>query len=207
MRYAKIVFDTKELMQDAPRKELAAAGAACETGPAREGALFVSADPEAVDAAFAAGFPCALALWTGVPARHARATHYLRAPYELVDLLTRREDVYDGLEWMKTAVEMQFIAQAGLAYSKDPYDIERFARLRELAAEMLARGSGLPDEDRARRVPLRDGLSDAQDRHAGRHRRGRPHTAGAGKHRPVGAARRLDGRGHHHLPKHRQGGV
>ena len=45
---------------------------------------------------------------------------------------------------MKTAVEMQFIAQAGLAYSKDPYDIERFGRLRELAAEMLARGSGLP---------------------------------------------------------------
>ena len=41
MRYAKIVFDTKELMQDAPREELAAAGAACETGPAREGALFV----------------------------------------------------------------------------------------------------------------------------------------------------------------------
>lgn len=144
MRYAKIVFDTKELMQDAPRKELAAAGAACETGPAREEALFVSADPEAVDAAFTAGFPCALALWTGVPARHARATHYLRAPYELVDLLTRREDIYDGLEWMKTAVEMQFIAQAGLAYSKDPYDIERFGRLRELAAEMLARGSGLP---------------------------------------------------------------
>ena len=130
MRYAKIVFDTKELMQDAPRKELAAAGAACETGPAREGALFVSADPKAVDAAFTAGFPCALALWTGVPARHARATHYLRAPYELVDLLTRREDIYDGLEWMKTAVEMQFIAQAGLAYSKDPYDIERFGRLR-----------------------------------------------------------------------------
>ena len=62
MRYAKIVFDTKELMQDAPRKELAAAGAACETGPAREEALFVSADPEAVDAAFAAGFPCALYL-------------------------------------------------------------------------------------------------------------------------------------------------
>ena len=57
MRYAKIVFDTKELMQDAPRKELAAAGAACETGPARERALFVSADPETVDAAFAAGFP------------------------------------------------------------------------------------------------------------------------------------------------------
>ena len=82
----------------------------------------------------------------GRSARHARATHYLRAPYELVELLTRREDVYDGLAWMQTAVEMQFIAQAGLAYSRDPYDLERFSRLRELAAKMLARGSGLPEK-------------------------------------------------------------
>ena len=144
MRYDTLIFDTKELLQDAPRERLEALGAACATGAARAGALFVSAAPEAVDAAFGAGFPCALALWKGVPVRHARATHYLRAPYELVELLTRREDVYDGLDWMKTAVEMQFIAQAGLAYSKDLYDIERFGRLRELAAEMLARGSGLP---------------------------------------------------------------
>ena len=136
----------KNLCRTLRAKELDALGAACETGAARAGALFVSARPEAVDAAFAAGFPCALALWKGVPARHARATHYLRAPYELVELLTRREDVYDGLAWMQTAVEMQFIAQAGLAYSKDPYDLERFARLRELAAKMLARGSGLPEK-------------------------------------------------------------
>ena len=146
MRYDTFVFDTQELLKDAPREQLEALGAACEVGAARAGALCVSAAPEAVDAAFASGFFCALALWKGVPARHARATHYLRAPYELVELLTRREDVYDGLAWMQTAVEMQFIAQAGLAYSKDPYDLERFARLRELAAKMLSRGSGLPEK-------------------------------------------------------------
>ena len=146
MRYDTFVFDTEELLRDAPREQLEALGAACEVGAARAGALFVSAAPEAVDAAFASGFSCALALWRGVPARHARAAHYLRAPYELVELLTRREDVYDGLAWMQTAVEMQFIAQAGLAYSRDPYDLERFARLRELAAKMLSRGSGLPEK-------------------------------------------------------------
>ena len=116
MRYDTFVFDTQELLRDAPRERLEALGSACEVGTARAGALFVSAAPEAVDAAFASGFSCALALWRGVPARHARAAHYLRAPYELVELLTRREDVYDGLAWMQTAVEMQFIAQAGLHY-------------------------------------------------------------------------------------------
>ena len=144
MQYATIFFDTEELMREAPLQELARLGAACGTGGPQEGALFVSAAPEAVDAAFGGGFACALALWKGLPARHARATHYLRAPYDLAALLARRESVYDGLEWMRTAVEMQFIAQAGLAYSKDPYDLERFGRLRELAAGMLSRGSGMP---------------------------------------------------------------
>ena len=134
MAYEKIVFDGEALFSDAPRKELEALGAACVVGAAQKGALFVSARPEAVNAAFDAGLDCALALWRGVPARHARATYYLREPYDLAALLTRREKPYDGLEWMQTAVEMQFIAQAGLAYSKDPYDLERFARLREMAA-------------------------------------------------------------------------
>ena len=146
MAYERIVFDGEALFSDAPREELEALGAACTVGAAQRGALFVSAKPEAVNAAFDAGLDCALALWRGVPARHARATHYLREPYDLVTLLTRRERPYDGLEWMRTAVEMQFIAQAGLAYSKDPYDLERFARLREMAAQMLARGSGLPEK-------------------------------------------------------------
>ena len=146
MRYDTLVFDTEGLLQDAPRGELEALGVACKAGAARAGALFVSADTAAVDAAYAQGLACALALWKGVPARHARATHYLRAPYDLVTLCTRREGPYDGLAWMQTAVEMQFIAQAGLAYSKDPYDLERFARLRELAAKMLVRGSGMPEK-------------------------------------------------------------
>lgn len=44
------------------------------------------------------------------------------------------------------AVELQALAQAGLHYSKDPYDIERFARIRELSAEMLAERTELPKE-------------------------------------------------------------
>jgi len=46
--------------------------------------------------------------------------------------------------WLAWAVELQALAQAGLHYSKDPYDLERFARVREIAAEMLSEKSDIP---------------------------------------------------------------
>lgn len=48
--------------------------------------------------------------------------------------------------WLRWAVEIQSIAQAGLTYGRDRYDMERYARLREIAAEMLVQPSGLPLE-------------------------------------------------------------
>ena len=47
------------------------------------------------------------------------------------------------VEW---AEELQSLAQAGLYYVKDEYDRERFQRVREIAAEMLAVRTGLPLE-------------------------------------------------------------
>ena len=47
------------------------------------------------------------------------------------------------LDW---AVELQSLAQAGLAYGKDIYDIERFQRIREISAEMMAHLTDLPVE-------------------------------------------------------------
>ena len=47
------------------------------------------------------------------------------------------------LDW---AVELQSLAQAGLAYGRDVYDIERFQRIREISAEMMAHLTGLPVE-------------------------------------------------------------
>ncbi len=47
---------------------------------------------------------------------------------------------------VRWAKELQFIAQAGLTYSKNPYDLERFQRIRDLSAEMMSEKSGLsPD--------------------------------------------------------------
>lgn len=48
--------------------------------------------------------------------------------------------------WLSWAKELQFIAQAGLTYSKDPYDLERFGRIREIAAEMIANRTEIPLE-------------------------------------------------------------
>ena len=46
-------------------------------------------------------------------------------------------------KWLDWAVELQALAQAGLFYSKDIYDIERFQRIRDIAAEMLVTPTGL----------------------------------------------------------------
>lgn len=46
--------------------------------------------------------------------------------------------------WLNWAIELQSLAQAGLTYSKDAYDIERFERIREISAEMVAHKSDTP---------------------------------------------------------------
>ena len=40
--------------------------------------------------------------------------------------------------WLKWAVELQAIAQAGLFYGKDCFDKERYERIRDISAEMLS---------------------------------------------------------------------
>lgn len=47
------------------------------------------------------------------------------------------------IDW---AVELQSLAQAGLFYSKDPFDIERFERIREISAELLTTKTDLSIE-------------------------------------------------------------
>ena len=42
-------------------------------------------------------------------------------------------------KWLKWAIEIQSLSQIGLAYTKDVYDRERYERLREISAGMLAK--------------------------------------------------------------------
>jgi len=48
--------------------------------------------------------------------------------------------------WLDWAVELQALAQAGLTYGKDVYDLERYTRIREIAAEMIAHQADMPLE-------------------------------------------------------------
>jgi ADP-ribose pyrophosphatase YjhB (NUDIX family) len=46
-------------------------------------------------------------------------------------------------QWINWTTRLQAIAQTGLTFAKDPYDIERYQAIREIAAEMLAAGTDL----------------------------------------------------------------
>lgn len=49
-------------------------------------------------------------------------------------------------KWLQWAVELQSLAQAGLFYGKDPFDLERYQRVRDIAAEMVSCQTELPLE-------------------------------------------------------------
>lgn len=46
-------------------------------------------------------------------------------------------------KWLKWAKEIQGLAQSGLAYTTNVYDIERYERLREISAEMIEEKSNI----------------------------------------------------------------
>ena len=55
--------------------------------------------------------------------------------------MEKQEREHQWLEWAK---ELQILAQAGLTYTKDPFDKERFERVREIAAEIVSMQGRLP---------------------------------------------------------------
>lgn len=57
--------------------------------------------------------------------------------------------------WVARVREIQSIAQAGATYAGSPYDLERYARLRELAADMAA-ALALSEPDKVRMTVLEE---------------------------------------------------
>lgn len=47
-------------------------------------------------------------------------------------------------KWLEWAIELQSLAQAGLTYGKDLYDRERYKRIREISAEIMAYKTDIP---------------------------------------------------------------
>lgn len=48
--------------------------------------------------------------------------------------------------WLKWAIDIQSIAQAGIEYTKDIYDKERYEMLRDIAAEMISFKTEIPKD-------------------------------------------------------------
>lgn len=49
-------------------------------------------------------------------------------------------------QWLDWAMRLQALAQDGLLFARNPFDAARYRALRDIAAEMLAAGSGWPVE-------------------------------------------------------------
>jgi ADP-ribose pyrophosphatase YjhB (NUDIX family) len=49
----------------------------------------------------------------------------------------------EGPAWLRWARRIQALAQSGLTYARDPYDIERYEALRDVAIEMMATHANL----------------------------------------------------------------
>jgi ADP-ribose pyrophosphatase YjhB (NUDIX family) len=60
-------------------------------------------------------------------------------------------------EWLRWTDNLWSIARAGLTYSRDPFDRERFSRVEAIAAEILASRSRLEGEDAAELLATEDG--------------------------------------------------
>ena len=62
-------------------------------------------------------------------------------PFDFVIVQTMSNS--SDLRWLEWSKRLQAIAQNGLTFAHDPYDIERYHAVRQIAAEMLSQGTGL----------------------------------------------------------------
>jgi len=107
-------------------------------GCASEEVLYVGGTAYDAECAAAASVDFALACWKGVPERgDVRAVGRFCSPWQLLEFLEREPDVEEREPWLAWARELQAIAQAGLYYTHDVFDRERFEQVRDLACRCM----------------------------------------------------------------------
>ena len=114
-----------------------------KTGAQPDETLLVTSQAESLQFARDAGVDCALTLWNICDCTTESATYRFSRPNELAVMLGKPDKQHAVDPLLSWAIELQFIAQAGQTYSKDPFDLERFDRIREISAEIMTRKSGL----------------------------------------------------------------
>ena len=81
-----------------------------------------------------------------LPIRRLAAKIVLLQPQRINLLISKRMKPTNSPQWLEWAKELQFIAQAGLTYTHDDFDRERFERIREIAAEIFSQANDMPLE-------------------------------------------------------------
>lgn len=109
-----------------------------------EQALYIGDTIHDAQCAAGAGVAFGLAAWGADSPQSIRAEYYFAAPGEVAPRLNGNDQL-GRLPYLKWAMELQFIDQAGVTYSR-LVDRERFQRIREIVAEMLATKSEMPLE-------------------------------------------------------------
>lgn len=66
---------------------------------------------------------------------------------------------YQNTKWMDWAREIFSLSQSGLTYSKNPFDLERYKRLQEITAEMIANQSDILKESVLESFSMQAGYS------------------------------------------------
>lgn len=117
-----------------------------KAGARTEEVLYIGDSIYDMECARAAKTACGLALWGAVSVRHIHADYYFPDPASVRSVLERLDAEDEGRKWISWAMELQFIAQAGVTYSKDRFDLERFERIRELSGEIMSGYTGLSKE-------------------------------------------------------------
>jgi HAD superfamily hydrolase (TIGR01549 family) len=116
------------------------------TGVNKEEVLYIGDSIYDIQCAKEAKVDSGLALWGCHSIKHIYATYYFSNPRDVIYTLNKEMDAMEKMPWLKWAMELQFIAQAGMTYSKDAFDLERFGRLREISAEIMSLKSGMTME-------------------------------------------------------------
>ena len=111
-----------------------------------EKSLYLGTDNNDCNHAQKLNLDFALCIWACNDVAHIHAKYYFRQAYDILNILTQIENPYINHKWLQIAMEMQFIAQAGLTYTKDIFDKERFTRLSEMSAEIMSEYVDLPVE-------------------------------------------------------------
>jgi haloacid dehalogenase superfamily, subfamily IA, variant 1 with third motif having Dx(3-4)D or Dx(3-4)E len=117
------------------------------TGVSEKEVLYLGDRLSDMQCASASGVDCGLVLWSRRSVQHIQATYYFNRPDDVLSLLNKESTGRLHQPWLSWGMELQALAQAGLTYSKDLFDRERFDRVRDIAAEILSMKSGFSKED------------------------------------------------------------